>query len=137
MPIATVNPATGETLETFDALTEAEIDARIRRAVETFRTYRLTTFAERAAWLQAAAVILDDEADAIARTMTTEMGKPIGAARAEAQKCAKACRFFAEHAETLLADEPADASAVGASRAFVTYQPIGPVLAVMPWNFPL
>src|SRR5829696_1866750 len=137
MPIATVNPATGETLATFDALTDTEIDARIRLAVATFRTYRLTTFAARAAWMTAAADILDAETDAIARTMTTEMGKPIAAARAEAQKCAKACRYFAEHAEALLADEPADASAVGAARAYVTYQPVGPVLAVMPWNFPL
>jgi succinate-semialdehyde dehydrogenase / glutarate-semialdehyde dehydrogenase len=137
MPIATINPATGETLETFEALTDAEIDVRIERAVETFRGYRRTTFAERAAWMTAAAQILEAESDAIARTMTTEMGKTVTAARAEALKCAKACRFFADRAEGFLADEPADASAVGASRAYVTYQPMGPVLAVMPWNFPL
>src|SRR5437763_8311735 len=69
--------------------------------------------------------------------MTTEMGKPVGAARAEIQKCAKACRFYAERAEGFLADEPVEPGAVGASRAFARYQPLGPVLAVMPWNFPL
>src|SRR3546814_6171804 len=69
--------------------------------------------------------------------MTTEMGKTLSAARAEAAKCAVGCRFYAERAEGFLADEPADADAVKASRAFVRYQPLGPVLAVMPWNFPL
>ena len=137
MAIATINPATGETIKTFESLSDAEIDAKLARAVDTFRTYRLTSFDERAQWMNAAAQILDDEADDIARTMTTEMGKPLAAARAEAQKCARACRFFAANAEALLANEPADPKAVGATVAYVTYQPIGPVLAVMPWNFPL
>src|SRR5581483_3009380 len=92
---------------------------------------------ERAEGMRAAADILDREVDAVAATMTTEMGKTLKAARAEAQKCAKACRFYAEHAEGFLADEPVDPSAVGASRAFARYLPIGVVLAVMPWNFPL
>ncbi len=137
MAIATINPATGETIKTFEAFTDAEVDARIARADTTFRSYRLTTFAERAACMRAAAQILDDECDDVARMMTTEMGKTIVAARGEAQKCARACRYFAEHAERYLADEPADAGAVGASRAYATYQPLGVVLAVMPWNFPL
>ncbi len=137
MAIATVNPATGETVKTFDALSAEEVDARLARAAEAFGSYRLTTFAQRAGWMRAAADILDREADAVASTMTTEMGKPLKAARAEAEKCAKACRFYAEHAEGFLADEPADPSAVGATRAFARYLPIGPVLAVMPWNFPL
>ncbi len=137
MAIATVNPATGETIKAFDPLSVEELDTKLARAGEAFQSYRLTTFAQRAGWLRAAADILDRESDAIAATMTTEMGKPLKAAKAEAQKCAKACRFYAEHAEAFLADEPADPAAVGARRAFTRYLPIGPVLAVMPWNFPL
>jgi succinate-semialdehyde dehydrogenase / glutarate-semialdehyde dehydrogenase len=137
MAIATVNPATGETVKTFDPLSPEELDARIARADETFQRYRLTTFAERAQWMKAAADILDKEADAIAAVMVTEMGKTLKAAKAEAQKCARACRFYADHAEEFLADEPADPAAVGAKRAFTRYLPIGPVLAIMPWNFPL
>jgi succinate-semialdehyde dehydrogenase/glutarate-semialdehyde dehydrogenase len=137
MAIATVNPATGETVKTFDALSAEEVDAKLARAAEAFRSYRLTTFAQRAEWMRAAADILEKEADAVAAMMTTEMGKTLKSAKAEAQKCAKACRFYAEHAEEFLADEPVDPSAVGASRAFARYLPIGPVLAVMPWNFPL
>ena len=138
MPIASVNPATGETLKEFDALSAKEVDDRLARAATTFATYRLTTFAARARWMQAAADILDEELDHVAATLTAEMGKPITQARAEVQKCAKGCRFYAEHAEALLVDEllarPDD---VGAAQAFVRYQPLGPVLAIMPWNFPL
>jgi succinate-semialdehyde dehydrogenase/glutarate-semialdehyde dehydrogenase len=137
MAIATVNPATGETIKAFDPLSVEELDARLARADEAFRSYRLTTFAQRAGWLQAAADILDKEADSIAADMTTEMGKTLKAAKAEALKCAKACRFYAEHAEAFLADEPADPGSVGAKQAYTRYLPIGPVLAVMPWNFPL
>jgi succinate-semialdehyde dehydrogenase/glutarate-semialdehyde dehydrogenase len=137
MAIATINPATGETIKTFAPYSDDEVDARIARAAATFRTYRLTTFADRATRMHAAAQILVDESDDIARIMTSEMGKTVAAARAEAQKCARACRFYADHAERYLADEPADAAAVGATRAYATYQPIGVVLAVMPWNFPL
>ncbi|MCU4183082.1 NADP-dependent succinic semialdehyde dehydrogenase [Acidiferrimicrobium sp. IK] len=137
MPIATINPATGETVKSYDELTEEEIDRRLAAAATTFATYRRTTFAERAAWMRAAAAILDDEVDHVAAMMTTEMGKTLAAARQEVQKCAKACRYYAEHAEGYLKDEPADAEATGALRAWVTYQPMGPVLAVMPWNFPL
>jgi succinate-semialdehyde dehydrogenase/glutarate-semialdehyde dehydrogenase len=137
MGIATVNPATGETIKTFDPLSVEEIDARIARAHDTFQSYRLTTFSQRADWMQAAADILEKEADTIAAVMTTEMGKTLKAAKAEALKCAKACRFYAEHAEGFLADEPADPGAVGAKQAYTRYLPIGPVLAIMPWNFPL
>jgi succinate-semialdehyde dehydrogenase / glutarate-semialdehyde dehydrogenase len=137
MAIATVNPATGETVKTFDPLSTEEIDAKLARAAEAFERHRLTTFAQRAEWMRAAADILDREVDAVAAMMTTEMGKTLKAAKAEAQKCAKACRFYGEHAEAFLADEPADPSAVGAKRALTRYLPIGPVLAVMPWNFPL
>ncbi len=137
MAIATINPATGQTIKTFDPLSDDEIDRRLERAASAFAAYRLTRFSQRAEWMDAAAGILDGERDDIARVMTTEMGKTIGAARAEVAKCATACRYYAQHAEEFLADEPADAAAVGATRAFARYQPLGPVLAVMPWNFPL
>lgn len=140
MPIATVNPANGETLRTFDALGAAEIEQKLAAADTAFRQYRTTGFDERARLLKLAAELLDDDQQDIARTMTTEMGKPVTAARAEAAKCAKAMRWYADHAEELLADEhPADADVrdSGASRAYVHYRPLGAVLAVMPWNFPL
>ena len=137
MPIATVNPTTGETLKSWDPLPEREIDDRLERAAHAFASYRLTPFADRARWLGAAADILESEAGDIARMMTVEMGKTVTAARAETTKCASASRFYATHAEGFLADEPVEPSAVGAERAFARYQPLGPVLAVMPWNFPL
>ncbi|WP_371494820.1 NADP-dependent succinic semialdehyde dehydrogenase [Kitasatospora sp. NBC_00374] len=140
MPIATVNPATGETLETFPPLEHAELEARLARAEAAFEEYRTTGFAERAALLHRAADVLDEERESIARTMTTEMGKPIGAARAEAAKCAKAMRWYADRAQGLLADEhpeQADVEDSGASAVYVRYRPLGVVLAVMPWNFPL
>ncbi|MHC3474605.1 NADP-dependent succinic semialdehyde dehydrogenase [Streptomyces sp. 7R007] len=140
MPIATVNPANGETLKTYEAMGEEELERRLQLAEATFRTYRTTSFAERARLLHAAADHLDLVQQDIARVMTTEMGKPVVQARAEAAKCAKAMRWYADHAEELLADEePSDADVKdsGASRVRVRYRPLGPVLAVMPWNFPL
>jgi succinate-semialdehyde dehydrogenase/glutarate-semialdehyde dehydrogenase len=137
MPIATVNPATGQTLKTFEPVPERELDAAIGRAEEAYRTLRATSFADRAGWMTAAAEVFEADRDDVARTMTTEMGKTYAAAKAEVTKCAAAARFYAAYAEAFLADEPADARAVGALRAFTRYQPIGPVLAVMPWNFPL
>jgi succinate-semialdehyde dehydrogenase/glutarate-semialdehyde dehydrogenase len=131
--IASINPATGETLQTYEALTNAQLDDRLARADRAYRTYRRTSLAERARWLAAAAEILESDKDRLGRIMTLEMGKPIGAARAEAAKCALACRYYGEHGERLLADEPVEA---GAGRSFIRYQPIGAVLAVMPWNFP-
>jgi succinate-semialdehyde dehydrogenase/glutarate-semialdehyde dehydrogenase len=137
MPIATINPATGEVLKTYDPMDEAQIDARIGSAVEGFAALADTSFKQRGEWLRAAADILDSENVAVARMMTTEMGKTLAAAKAEVAKCATACRFFADRAEGYLADEAVDPSLVGATRAYVRYQPLGPVLAVMPWNFPL
>ncbi|WP_327595867.1 NADP-dependent succinic semialdehyde dehydrogenase [Streptomyces chartreusis] len=140
MPIATVNPANGETLKTYEAMGEEEIERRLQLAEATFRTYRTTTFVDRGRLLIQAANLLDTDQEDIARVMTTEMGKPIKQARAEAAKCAKAMRWYAERAEGLLADEePADSDVKdsGASRVRVRYRPLGPVLAVMPWNFPL
>ena len=103
--IASINPATGETLRTFEAATAAEIDACVARADAAWHAYRRTSFAERANWLTAAAQILESDQDRLGRLMTLEMGKPIAAARAEAAKCALACRYYAEHGERLLADE--------------------------------
>jgi succinate-semialdehyde dehydrogenase/glutarate-semialdehyde dehydrogenase len=137
MPIAVINPATGETEEQFAALSPAEVEDRLARADAAAATYRRTSLAQRAGWLRAAADLLDRDREPVATMMTTEMGKTLVAARAEVAKCAAACRFFAEHAPAFLADEPADAAAVGAARAYATYEPLGPVLAVMPWNFPL
>lgn len=140
MPIATVDPATGETLKTFDALGSDEIERRLAVAAAAFEQHRTTDFDHRATLLNRAADLLEEDRDEIARTMTTEMGKPIGAARAEAAKCAKSMRWYARHAAELLADEhpsAADVQDSGAARAYVRYRPLGVVLAVMPWNFPL
>ena len=131
--IATTNPATGEVLHIFEPLTGGQVDDKLACADKAWRSYRHTAFADRARWLTAAAEILEAEKDRLGRIMTLEMGKTIGSARAEAAKCATACRYYAEHGERLLADEAIDA---GAGRSFIRYQPIGPVLAVMPWNFP-
>ncbi|MCV2459508.1 NADP-dependent succinic semialdehyde dehydrogenase [Streptomyces sp. ICN988] len=140
MPIATVNPANGETLRTYEAMGEEEIERRIELAEATFRTYRTTGFYERAGLMRRAADLLEADRKEIGRVITTEMGKPVKQARAEAAKCAKAMRWYADHAAELLADEEPDDADVkdsGASRALVRYRPLGPVLAVMPWNFPL
>jgi succinate-semialdehyde dehydrogenase/glutarate-semialdehyde dehydrogenase len=137
MAIATINPATGETVRTYDEMTEAEVERRLAAAAAAAVSYRLTSFEDRGRWMLGAAAILDTDRDQIAAMMTTEMGKTLGSARQEVTKCAAACRYYAQHAAEFLADEPADAAAIGADRAYVTYQPLGPVLAIMPWNFPL
>jgi succinate-semialdehyde dehydrogenase/glutarate-semialdehyde dehydrogenase len=137
MAIATTNPTTGEVVKTFDALSEQELDARIERAAVAFGSYRRTSYEQRAGWLRAAADLLEAEADTTAELMTLEMGKTVKAAKAEVLKCAKACRFYAEHGAAMLADQEVEPSAVNASRAYVRWQPLGPVLAIMPWNFPL
>src|ERR1700744_1434536 len=138
MAIATINPATGETVKTFTPATDDEVDAAIARAHERFLDYRhSTTFAQRAGWANNVAALLEKEADDVAAMMTLEMGKTLASAKAEALKCAKGFRYYAENAEKLLADEPAEASKVGAKKAYTRWQPLGVVLAVMPWNFPL
>jgi succinate-semialdehyde dehydrogenase / glutarate-semialdehyde dehydrogenase len=134
MPYATTNPATGEVEKTFATHTPEEVEALLQQAVKAFGEYRTTTFAERARHLITAAELLEGEVPDIARILTTEMGKTFAAARGEVSKCAMAMRWFAEHAEGLLADQPI---ATAASRSYVHYQPIGPVLAIMPWNFPM
>ncbi len=137
MAIATINPATGQTVKTFDELSEADVERCLAAAATAHASYRLTSFDDRAGWMRRAAGILDDEQDQIAAMMTTEMGKTLAAAKQEVAKCATACRYYADHAAEFLADEPADAKAVGAQIAYVRYQPLGPVLAIMPWNVPL
>jgi len=133
MAIASINPATGETLAAFQPLAPADIDRKLALAAQTFRAYRRTPFPERARMMFGAAEILEAEKDAFGRTMTLEMGKTLASAREEAAKCAWACRFYAENAERLLADETV---ATNATLSYIHYQPIGAVLAIMPWNFP-
>jgi succinate-semialdehyde dehydrogenase/glutarate-semialdehyde dehydrogenase len=137
MPIATTNPATGETLRSFEPMPAGQIEDKLRQAAIGFEVLRATTFARRAEWMRVLADILDDECGSVASLITTEMGKTVAAAEAEVDKSARACWYFADRAHALLADKPADTAAVGAIQAYVCYQPIGPVLAVMPWNFPL
>lgn len=133
MAIATINPATGQLVRKFEPLTDSEIDQKIQRAAETFSKYRNLPFAERARMMVNAATILESEKETFARMMTTEMGKPFRAAVDEAAKCAWACRYYAENAEHFLADETVETTA---TRSYIHYQPLGPILAVMPWNFP-
>jgi succinate-semialdehyde dehydrogenase/glutarate-semialdehyde dehydrogenase len=137
MAIATINPATGETLKSYDELTDEEVERCLAMAARAHASYRLTSFGARAGWLRRAADILDAERDQIAAMMTTEMGKTLASARQEAAKCAAGCRYYADHSAGFLADEQAEAGPVGAERAYVRYEPLGPVLAIMPWNFPL
>src|SRR4051794_841543 len=133
MAIATINPATGEVVKTFEPLSASELEKKIQLAATTFQNYRRTSFAERSAKLLRAAEILEKEKDECARLMTLEMGKPIKAAVGEAAKCASGCRYYAENAAKFLADEMVK---TGAKRSFIRYLPIGIVLAIMPWNFP-
>jgi succinate-semialdehyde dehydrogenase/glutarate-semialdehyde dehydrogenase len=127
MPIASINPATGETLRTFEPHSAQEIERRLAAAAAAFR--QKTNFDQRARWMRRVADLLDAEREPLARLMTLEMGKPIRAARSELEKCALTCRHYAEHAQAMLADEPSPPGTIA-------YLPLGPVLAVMPWNFP-
>ena len=133
MAIATVSPATGQVLKSFNALTDTEIETKLQLATNTFATYRKTSFAERAQKMLKAAEILENDKEKFARLMTTEMGKTLRSAVDEAAKCATACHYYAENAEKFLADEIVE---TGAKRSYIRYQPLGVVLAVMPWNFP-
>ena len=138
MAIATVNPATGITEAEFSAHDAAETERRITEADAAARALRLTDYATRAGWMRASADLLEAELEQIARMLTVEMGKPIAQSRSEVLKCAKNMRFYAERAEGFLADEPlGDPGSVGASSAWTRYEPLGVVLAVMPWNYPL
>jgi succinate-semialdehyde dehydrogenase/glutarate-semialdehyde dehydrogenase len=133
MAIATINPATGETIKTFDALTDVQVDQKIQKATDTFRSFRKLSFAERAKMMNRAAELLESEKNTLAHLMTLEMGKTLRSAVDEAVKCAWVCRYYAEHAEKFLADEVVETPA---SRSFIRYQPMGVVLVIMPWNYP-
>jgi succinate-semialdehyde dehydrogenase/glutarate-semialdehyde dehydrogenase len=133
MAIASVNPATGQTLKTFKPLSKEAIDKKLELAIQTYREHRNRPYRERAQMLLKAGEIVEQDAACFGKIMTEEMGKTLKSAIAEAQKCALACRYYAEHGEQHLADE---VIATNASRSFVRYQPLGPVLAIMPWNFP-
>jgi succinate-semialdehyde dehydrogenase/glutarate-semialdehyde dehydrogenase len=133
MAIATINPATGQVVKTFEPLSDAQLEVKLQKAADTFLSYRKVPFAERARMMQKAAAILESEKENYARVMTTEMGKTFRSAVDEAAKCASVCRYYAENAERFLADEVVETTA---SRSYIRYQPLGPVLAVMPWNFP-
>jgi len=133
MAISTTNPATGQILKTFEALTDAQVDAKIQLASETFATFRQLTFAQRGRMMCKAAEILEAEKNDLARLMTLEMGKTLRSAVDEAVKCAWACRYYAENAERFLADEVIETTA---KRSFIRHQPMGAILVVMPWNYP-
>lgn len=133
MPIQTINPATGRLLRSFDALTEPEIRARIGVAGEAFQQYVEVPLEHRALWMRKLAAILEQEVDELAATITTEMGKTLVAARQEVLKCAACCRFYADNAARILAEEEIP---VEGQKSFVRWEPLGVVLAVMPWNFP-
>jgi succinate-semialdehyde dehydrogenase / glutarate-semialdehyde dehydrogenase len=137
MAISTTDPRTGEVLRTFAELTDEQVEDRLARAAAAASTYRLTEHAKRAGWLRAAADILDRRTDELAEMMTLEMGKTKKASVAEIGKCAAVLRYYAEHTPQILADEPVDAATVNASKAYARYLPLGVVLAIMPWNFPL
>lgn len=131
--IQTINPATGQALDEHEPLSDSGLADALARSERAFATHRATTFAERAAALHRLADLLERDADTHGRTMTEEMGKPLSQAVAEAKKCALVCRYYADHGERFLADDRRDTEA---QRSFVAYQPLGPILAVMPWNFP-
>lgn len=133
MAITTINPATGETLQSFDELTAQQLEQKLKLAASTFQTYRHTSLADRAPLMNRAAEILENEKREFGRLMTLEMGKPLKAAISEAEKCALVCRYYAENAEQHLDDLTVETNA---KHSFVRFQPLGPVLAVMPWNFP-
>lgn len=133
MSLTTVNPATGETIQTYEVMSAGEVQTIIEQAAAAQRAWSETSFAERSERLRALAAILREDRDRLATIITTEMGKPITQARAEVEKCALGCDYYAEHAETFLAPEVIETDA---SRSYVAYRPLGVVLAIMPWNFP-
>src|SRR3989441_2304849 len=133
LKIRKTTPATGETLKSFDELTKPQIEESLTRAANAFRNSRRTSLADRSSMMLRVAAILENEKHDYARLMTTEMGKPIKAAAQEAEKCAWVCRYYAETAEKHLADQIVETNA---TKSYLHFQPLGVVLAVMPWNFP-
>jgi len=137
MAIATTNPVTGEVLKQFDELSAEELEDKLRRAAAAATSYRLTSHEQRAEWLGRAADVLDADAGNVSELITTEIGKTLRSATDEVAKCVASLRFYSENGPRFLRDEEGAAAAVGAQRTYVTRQPLGVVLAVMPWNFPL
>ena len=133
MNIQSINPATGEVLENFQEMSTSEIDGILEAAATTFREWRKRPFVERTTRMRQAARILRDRKEKYAQTMALEMGKPIVQGEMEVEKCAWACDYYAEHAEAFLAEQPRETDA---SRSYIRFDPLGPVLAIMPWNFP-
>jgi succinate-semialdehyde dehydrogenase/glutarate-semialdehyde dehydrogenase len=133
MSIASINPATGKTVRTFEPHSAAHVDEALDKAAASFAEHRRTSFADRARWMRKAGDILDAECRELGRLMTLEMGKPIKAAIAEAEKCATACRYYADNAARFLADQPVE---MEGGKSWIAFQPLGVVLAIMPWNFP-
>src|SRR5580698_975450 len=133
MAIATTNPATGQIVKSFEALTDSQIESKLQLAAATFPEFRKLTFSARAVMMNKAASILESDKEDLGRLMTLEMGKTFRSAVDEAVKCAWACRYYADNAEAFLADEEV---ATNAKRSYVKYQPMGVILAIMPWNFP-
>ncbi|HEY0730140.1 MAG TPA: NADP-dependent succinic semialdehyde dehydrogenase [Pyrinomonadaceae bacterium] len=133
MAITTINPTTGQTVKTFEELSAQHLEEKLQLSAATFQTYRHTPFTDRARYMNAAAEILENEKHELGRLMTIEMGKPLKAAISETEKCAWVCRYYAENAEQHLADHVVQTNA---KKSYVRFQPLGPVLAVMPWNFP-
>ncbi|HEY7601036.1 MAG TPA: aldehyde dehydrogenase family protein, partial [Methylomirabilota bacterium] len=133
MPIEVIDPATGRTIRTVAETPEEEIDRIVEHADREFEGWRETAFSERARLMRGAAAILRERSGAYARLMAEEMGKPVREGRAEAEKCAWVCEYYADNGERFLADEPVETDA---SASFVSFRPLGVVLAIMPWNFP-
>ncbi|HEX6626772.1 MAG TPA: NAD-dependent succinate-semialdehyde dehydrogenase [Gemmatimonadaceae bacterium] len=133
MSIATINPANGQKIKSFEPHSPSQVDTALDRAVSAFEQHRRTSFAERASRMRKVAGLLEKECRELGRLMTLEVGKPIKAAVAEAEKCATACNYYADNAERFLADEPVE---MEGGRNWITFQPLGVVLAIMPWNFP-
>lgn len=134
MPFESINPATGAVLARFETLSSAALEDRLNRAHAAFSKWKIVAIAERARLMARVADILEADADSLAAIVTAEMGKPLKDGKAEAQKSARGCRYYAEHGEEFLKDEPVTTEA---SRSYIRYEPLGPVLAIMPWNFPL
>ena len=133
MSIESRNPADGELLETFESSSDEEVDRAATRAHDAFRAWRRRPIADRATVLRAAGELLRKGAATFARTMALEMGKPIGEGKAEAEKCAATCDYYAANAERLLAPQPHESDA---TTSYVSFEPLGVVFAVMPWNYP-
>ncbi len=133
MAIETINPATGEVVKTFQAHTAEEVKQKLEAAEQAFRSWRNTSFEERAKYMQRCADLLEEHAEKYGRIITLEMGKPLKDAIGEVRKCATACSYYAKHAEEFLKDEEVESKA---SRSLISYEPLGVILAVMPWNFP-